>query len=160
VVPVDATVFGEQFTGAAGQRVQTYVQCCHDNIAAPALAKVKALGCDEVIRGQRNDEGHKAPSRNGQVVDGVTFLHPLETWSRDEVLDYLRRHMGELPEHFALEHSSMDCYDCTAYAAHSVDRIEFAGRYPELEAARRARLSELRGVLDAAMSHYDRLGQL
>ncbi len=125
VVPVDWTVQGQMFTGKKRVTVQSYLQCCYENISAPAMGKIKELGCTHVIRGQRDEESHRSTVRNGAIVDGITYVHPIEEWTRIEVLGYLREQMGGLPDHFALHHSSMDCYDCTAYVKESADRIEY-----------------------------------
>lgn len=130
VVPVDWTTFGATAVGEREVKVQSYFQCCAENISLPLMQACKDHGITHLVRGQRNQEGHKSPARNGDVVDGVTFLQPIENWSTTEVLNYLRRRMGELPEHFRLNHSSMDCYDCTAFSDES-DRLEYAAnRYP------------------------------
>ena len=158
VVPVNWTVFGQKFTGLKTVRVQSYLQCCFENIMYPVIEKAKQLGATEIIRGQRLDEGHKSPSKDGDIVDGVTLVHPVETWTRDEVLAYLKEQMGELPEHYVLEHSSMDCYDCTAYAAHSVDRVQWMkDRHPELYMDFRTKLAALSHAMRGPIESYNRL---
>ena len=135
VVPIDWTVYGQATSSRKAVTVQSYLQCCHENISTPLWNAIKALGCKTVIRGNRADESHRSAAKDGDTHDGVKFLHPIEGWSKAEVLAYLTEQMGELPEHFALEHSSMDCYDCTAYRKHSADRVQWTkDRHPHLYA--------------------------
>lgn len=158
LVPVDWTAFGQAFSEIKRTTIQPYLQCCLENITAPLMQKSKELGATVVIKGQRLEDSHKSQARNGDMVDGVICEHPIENWSKDDVLSYLKDQMGELPEHYVLEHSSMDCYDCTAYAAHSLDRAKWTKeRHPELYADYRMKLSELHAVLTPTMNNYMRL---
>lgn len=132
VVPIQWTRIGQQFSGPKTVTVQSYLQCCFENISAPLHQSVKAHGITHLVRGQRADEGHKGTAADGSVVDGVTILQPIQSWSGQDVLRFLAGHM-DLPEHFTLKHSSMDCYDCTAYRRESVDRIDFMReQHPDL----------------------------
>lgn len=153
VVPVQWTRTGQQFSGPKPVTIQPYLTCCFENIAAPLHRAALEHGITHMIRGQRDDEGHKSPSRNGAKVDGgITYIHPIEGWTGAEVLAYLGKHMP-LPDHFALRHSSMDCYDCTAYRADSTDRIAFMReRHPDLYAAYRARDAQLNAALREALN--------
>ena len=156
LVPVDWTDVGQYVSHAKAIKVQSYLNCCFANIIAPTWAKVRELGCTEVIRGQRKSEAHKAPAGD---VDGIKIIQPIEDWSDDEVFDYLRSKMGELPEHYALEHSSMDCFDCTGYAAHSADRIAYTKkRHPVLYAAYVGNYTALRGAISEVLTQYERIG--
>lgn len=135
LVPIDWTGFGQAMTSRKPFAVQSYLQCCFENIGSELLHKCKALGVTNIIRGQRADDRHRAPVRNGAVIDGITYWHPIENWTKERVLEYLKQEMGEIPAHYVLEHSSMDCYDCTAYSEHSADRIEWTRlRHPKLHA--------------------------
>jgi phosphoadenosine phosphosulfate reductase len=92
----------------------------------------KQRGITQLIRGQRIDESHKSTAKHGSIVDGIMFIQPIETWSKEQVFAFLRT-QGELPEHYAIEHSSLDCYDCTAYLSHSADRVAYTKeKHPKL----------------------------
>lgn len=132
VVPVNWTRLGQMVTHEKPVMIQPYLQCCYENISGPLNDFCKRHGITHLIAGQRNQEGHKATSRDGDLVDGVTRLHPIESWTEQQVLDFVSLHMP-LPEHFQFQHSSMDCYDCTAFAAESRDRVSFMKEcHPEL----------------------------
>jgi len=92
----------------------------------------KQRGITQMIRGQRLDESHKSTAKHGSIVDGIMFIQPIETWSKEQVFAFLRT-QGDLPEHFSIDHSSLDCYDCTAYLNHSSDRIAWTKeKHPKL----------------------------
>lgn len=151
IVPVDSTSLGMIFTGEKSTRVQSYLDCCFENIGGPLHRAAKQLGVDVLIRGQRNDEGHKSTARDGMIVDGMTYSQPIEDWSKDAVMSFLAQHM-EIPEHFSLDHSSMDCYDCTAFFAHSKDRVQWSRvRHPELHSKYIERMRLLKDAVEPSM---------
>jgi phosphoadenosine phosphosulfate reductase len=132
IVPVDNTFDGMQLTGKKPVMVQSYLNCCYENKAKPLMEAAKKRGITQMIRGQRLDESHKSTAKHGSIVDGIMFLQPIETWSKEQVFAFLRT-QGELPEHYAIEHSSLDCYDCTAYLSHSADRVAYTKeKHPKL----------------------------
>lgn len=157
VVPIIATAEGRQFNRERGPMVQSYLNCCVENLGLPLWEKTKALGCDVVIRGQRADESHTSPFGDGSTHDGVTFHHPIEGWTEGEVRDFVTRQIS-VPEHFALEHSSVDCYDCTAFLKHSADRVAYMKRHhPVKHVELQQRLRDLSQVVRAATEPLERL---
>lgn len=142
VVPIDHTTLGMVMTGRKAVKVQSYLDCCNANISQPLMAKCTELGITELIRGQRLDEGHKSPARDGDVFFGIVFRQPIEHWTAAQVLAYIGARM-EVPEHFKLSHSSLDCYDCTAYARDTADRVIWARKHPGLSAAYETRRADL-----------------
>jgi phosphoadenosine phosphosulfate reductase len=158
LVPIDWTAAGQALSNAKAVKVQSYLGCCYDNIAAPLLQRTRELGCNKVIRGQRANEPHRSIAKNGDSSGGITFLHPIENWTAGQVLQYLAEEMGELPEHYALEHSSMDCYDCTAFAAQSLDRVRYMrAHHPILFFDYREKLERLYCAIQEPLSHYQRI---
>ena len=154
VVPINWTKLGQQVTGEKSVLVQSYMQCCYENIGANLQAYCKTHGITRLIRGQRADEGHKSPARDGSVVDGIRYEQPIENWTSDMVLDFVAEHM-EVPLHFDFRHSSMDCYDCTAYRADSHDRIEYMRqKHPILFKAYETRSDALKTALTESMKDY------
>lgn len=150
VVPINWTVLGQIVTGPKPTRIQSYLGCCYDNISMPLHMKAKELGLTQIIRGQRNDDGHKGSARNGTVFDGITCLHPIENWTAPQVLSFVSEHM-ELPGHFGLKHSSMDCFDCTAYRKECADKTAYMReRHPGLYEQYKVRSDALDAALLAA----------
>jgi phosphoadenosine phosphosulfate reductase len=132
IVPVDNTKEGMLLTGEKPVMVQSYFNCCYENKAKPLLEAAKKRGITKMIRGQRLDDSHKSIAKHGSIVDGIMFIQPIETWSKQQVLAFLRT-QGSLPDHFAIDHSSLDCYDCTAYLNNSADRVAYTKeKHPKL----------------------------
>jgi phosphoadenosine phosphosulfate reductase len=86
------------------------------------------------------------------VVDGIVRLHPIEDWSDQDVLDYLTTKM-DVPPHYTIKHSSLDCYDCPAYTSESKDRLQWTkAHYPEFYTAYAVRLAAIDGALLEALN--------
>ena len=145
VVPIAFTKIGQQFSGKKDITIQPYISCCYENIGSHLHNAALDLGITHLIRGQRNDESHKSTAQNGTVIDGITYLHPIENWTKEQVLGYVAQHI-ELPQHFSFNHTSLDCYDCTAFTKESTDRIAYTKKYhPRFYAeyaARKAKVDE------------------
>ncbi len=155
LVPVDFTNFGQSVTSKKPFAIQSYLQCHLENITKPIWDTVILLGFTKIIRGQRKDDEHHATSHNGDTEDGVTFIHPIEDWTKEQVLAFLKEEMGELPEHYQLEHSSMDCYDCTGFTKHSPDRVAYTKkRHPELYADYRKKLEAVAAAISVPLREY------
>lgn len=151
VVPVNWTVFGQAQTCKKPVTVQSYFQCCFENLAAPLHNAAKELGITHLIRGQRLDESHRSTSKDGDEVDGIVHLHPIEHWSTCDVLDFIARNM-ETPTHFNLGHTSLDCFDCTAYQKETKDVSSYRElNHPELHKKYLARKEQLDSVLREAL---------
>lgn len=151
VVPINWTRQGHEITGAKPVMIQPYTLCCYENIGMHLHGYCKANGVTNLIRGQRNDEGHKSIARDGSTVEGIVYSQPIEDWTADQVLVFVGQHM-ELPSHFRFKHSSMDCYDCTAFAAESKDRVSHMKKhYPILFAAYDKRKSALNTAILQAL---------
>lgn len=151
LVPIDHTTLGQTLTRPKEVKVQSYLGCCYENITAPLVAKTRELGLTVVIRGQRKEEAHRAEEG---TFDGLTFVHPIRDWTAQDVLQFLKDRM-KLPDHFALEHSSMDCYDCTAFAGQSKDRVLYMkDRHPLFYAEYKTRLGELKSTFKVALENY------
>ncbi len=130
VVPVNWTNLGQSMTSEKPIRIQPWISCCYGNISAPLTAKARELGVTHLISGQRDDEKYRAAYSSGTSVDGLVHLFPLQHWTREDVMQFLASKM-EIPAHFKMEQSSLDCYDCTAFAVESRDRVAFTQRnYP------------------------------
>lgn len=152
VVPSDWTAFGQLLSGPKDVTVQSYLDCCFTNISGPLHATAKRLGVTELIRGQRTEDEKKGACQDGSVVDGIVYRHPIESWTTQQVLAYVAEHMP-LPGHFGLKHSSMDCFDCTAYRKDSRDRIAYMNKeHPMLFRAYKVRADRLDHAIQAAIA--------
>lgn len=151
VVPTDWTREGQEATGEKPVMIQNYLKCCIENIGLVLLKYCSQRGITELISGQRNADKRKSTSRDGDVVQGVTYRQPIADWSDAQVMDFVGQHLHPIPEHMKLKHSSMDCYDCTAYRADSADRVALMrDRHPEMFAEYAARRDALNAALAIA----------
>jgi phosphoadenosine phosphosulfate reductase len=152
IVPINNTVWGMTVTGQKPVKVQSYLGCCYENIVNPMLEAIKKRGITQLIRGQRLEEGHKSTAVNGTVVDGVEYLQPIEHWTKQQVFDYLLEQRGSLPEHYYIGHSSLDCYDCTAFVAESKDRIVWTKKkHPELFNMYEQKMNNLKSSINSCL---------
>ena len=158
LVPIRATRYGAFATGKPARiLVQPYLDCCGMNISVPLFEWCKANGVDTIYRGQRADEDHRSPAADGTVVEEIRFLHPLERWTAEQVNSYLADQMGVLPEHLRFAHSSMDCYDCTAYLEKTGDiRAHMKEKHPRLYGAFKNRFDLLRSAIEEEMTHFNK----
>lgn len=151
IVPINWTVFGQEISGKKPVKIQSYLQCCFENISASLHNAAKAHEITHLIRGQRNDETLKGTSRNGDVVNGIIYLHPIEKWTKERVLEYISEHM-KLPEHFNLGHTSLDCFDCTAYQKDTKDVSLYREKnHPELHKQFLVRKEQLDSAIREAL---------
>lgn len=151
IVPVKWTREGQTCCGDKDVLVQSFLHCCYENLTYPMMHYCREHGIQELIIGQRNDEQYKSPSKNGDMAFGIKRLHPIEDWTKEQVLQYLSDHM-EVPQHFNLEHSSMDCYDCTAYRTGTRDISAYRKiHWPELDQKYMDRKDQLDKALKEAL---------
>jgi 3'-phosphoadenosine 5'-phosphosulfate sulfotransferase (PAPS reductase)/FAD synthetase len=129
VVPVNYTVLGQSVTSIKDFKVRSYFECCAENFWLPCDAEVRKLGITGVIRGQRQSESHRAPIKSGYVENGIEYNFPIETWSDNEVIDYLKSKDVVIDERLSMSHSSLDCWNCTAYMAESKDRFNYIKKH-------------------------------
>ncbi|MBI3715658.1 MAG: phosphoadenosine phosphosulfate reductase family protein [Betaproteobacteria bacterium] len=157
LVAIRATRYGAFATGKLARvLVQPYLDCCGMNISVPLFGWCKANGVNTIYRGQRADEDHKSPAAGGTEVEGIRFLHPLENWTAEQVRSYLVDQMEVLPGHLQFEHSSMDCYDCTAYLEKTGDiRAYMKEKHPQLYGAFKRRFDLLRSTIEEEVAHFD-----
>jgi phosphoadenosine phosphosulfate reductase len=125
VVPVNYTVLGQAVTSVKDLKVRSYFECCSENFWIPCDAEVRRLGITGVIRGQRQSEGHRAPVKSGHIENGIEYNFPIEAWSDSEVIDYLKSKDVVIDERLSMAHSSLDCWNCTAYMAESAERFNY-----------------------------------
>lgn len=153
IVPVNWTRLGQMLTKPRPVTVQSYLNCCYSNISYPIIQKAKELGAHEIVYGQRNDEPNKSTARNGDEVEGMIRIHPIEHWTAKSVLKYLETKMT-VPRHFYdINHSSLDCYDCTAFADQTQDLVSYTRRnHPDFYKAYLRRKETLNNALVEALN--------
>jgi phosphoadenosine phosphosulfate reductase len=152
VLPVNNTHLGKFITGEEGPFMQPYLNCCAANIWFPLHEGLKGLGVTRAIKGQRNDDGKKSTSRDGDTRDGITFEMPIQDWTEVDVYDYLKVVKAELaPGYIAGEKTGRDCWDCTAYLSDNKKRISNLPEEKKQEVLRRL------GIIKAAIDDQWRM---
>jgi phosphoadenosine phosphosulfate reductase len=129
VLPVDYTEFGGMCTEPKPIKLRSYLECCLENISMPMHRFVTSYGATLVFRGNRVSESHRTPINNGDVIEGIQYVCPIEKWTDEEVLNYLRASGEEMHPRFFMGHSSLDCMSCTAYTGHSLDRMKYIKKH-------------------------------
>lgn len=153
VLPVNSTALGKTLSGSETPLMQPYLSCCAENIWVPLHNAVLSTGVKYVIKGQRIADGRKSTSRHGDVVDGIQYIMPIEKWSDEDVLDYLKIMGAELaPGYNQGEKTGRDCWDCTAYLDENKKRIENLPEERKVEIKRRL------GIIKNAIISSDIMG--
>jgi phosphoadenosine phosphosulfate reductase len=129
VVPVNYTGLGQSVTSHKELKLRSYFECCNENFWSPCDAEMRKIGVTGIIRGQRNEEGHRAPIKSGHIENGIEYYLPIETWSKTDVIEYLRSKDVVIDERLSMNHSSLDCWNCTAYMADSADRFKYIQKH-------------------------------
>lgn len=157
VVPLRYTSIGRAMFKESGFKIQSSHFCCSQNLWQPMHQKMKELGVTRIIRGQRLSDKRSSPLRSGDKADGMEMVFPVENWSREQVIDYLRSVDADIPTYYDTEMTSRDCWDCTAYLDENVERIR---RLPEQrKAVVLGRLAEIGSAIAAEAAPISLLGE-
>lgn len=158
VVPANYTVVGQMIAGRRPIKIQSYIDCCNRNIWNPSFDAALKTGAKLFIRGQRDNDPLKGPLKNGQVLDGIEYLFPVAHWGRDDVLAYLKERGFNAPDHYALDATSLDCWNCTAYCYEHKDKLAYMKqRHPDWHDEYKERLHDLRAAIHTETRSLDHL---
>jgi 3'-phosphoadenosine 5'-phosphosulfate sulfotransferase (PAPS reductase)/FAD synthetase len=157
IVPIRYSPVGRYFIKSAETfKMQSAFDCCSSNMWEPLAKTMRLMGIKTVIRGQRRDEQYKNPLVfDGAVVDGIKYVLPLETWTAEQVFQYLRDNEVKLPDYYSDEVTSHDCWSCTAYLDAYQTRIQKLP--PAARAEVKRRLVEIQQAIDATSAPLKRL---
>lgn len=159
VTPMAHTPLGQLITGGK-VKIQSVFGCCNENIWQPMHEAMRMLSIKRIIRGQRDTEGYRNRAfKHGAVIDGIECVAPLQDWTEQQVLDYLRENDVSIPDYYKTEMTGRDCWSCTAYLKHNATRIANLPTPQKAEMHRRLRIikqaieaetSSLTQILEAA----------
>jgi 3'-phosphoadenosine 5'-phosphosulfate sulfotransferase (PAPS reductase)/FAD synthetase len=153
VLPVRCHAGVQHLAQQERPKMQAFLDCCNRSLMAPMHEATKALGATMIIRGQKQCDAHKSPINNGDVIDGVAYWFPLDGWTDEQVIDYVKE-SSLLPAHYEQARTSMDCMHCTAYLAENQWKLPYLKRhYPEQGAEVEKRLKIIRHEVDKDMAH-------
>lgn len=102
--------------GQSAVRMQDTYSCCGRVIMGPLHERMIADGITLIIRGQRADDSHKAPVVSGDWELGIQYLFPIESWTDDDVDEFLRK--VDAPRHPCYAYgisSTPDCMTCSGW---------------------------------------------
>jgi phosphoadenosine phosphosulfate reductase len=86
---VNSTTAGKSITENDGPLIQPYLSCCAANIWFPLHHAMVEMGIERIMRGTRLEDRRKSSVRNGDIVNGMQIVHPIENWTTEQVFDYL-----------------------------------------------------------------------
>ena len=95
-------------------KLQGFFECCYKSHMQPMYEKTLELGATMIIRGQKNADKQKSPVRSGDIIDGVEYWFPIQDWTDEQVMDFVKD-SDLLSPHYKDANTSMDCMHCTAY---------------------------------------------
>jgi phosphoadenosine phosphosulfate reductase len=135
--------------------LQDRYNCCFRTIMAPLHQRMLDDGVTTIIRGQKDADDHKGPYRSGQTdeANGFTFIYPLESWTDQQVFDYINEAGGPLPNFYrdGYEHVG-DCLRCTAWLTGR--RGEYLKKnHPAAFQEYRLRLIQIRDAITPSVAH-------
>ena len=121
ILPAETSDTAMHAYGVARPKLQSFWDCCSDNMWRPMDNWVKLGKYTAIIRGQKLSDTLKNFVLSGDIVDGVEYLHPIENWVDENVLEFLG---DQVPDSYKRGlKSSLDCMNCTAYTAENAGRI-------------------------------------
>jgi phosphoadenosine phosphosulfate reductase len=148
LVSAENTLFAAVTQKVSGPVLRERSECCQYSLMQPLHARMIADGVTLIIRGQKSCDKRKSPLRSGDRQAGIQVYFPIENWSDEEVVQYLRDIDVGLPPFYDLLRSSPDCLTCTAYL--DENRKQFLKeRHPEAWQIVRFRLSLINEVVKA-----------
>lgn len=116
VVPFDNTAIGRALSGRTIPIV-TKMECCAANLMDPLHQQMRRDGMTLLVRGTRSEEFRGGLDLRSGWTDGqVELLHPIEGWSKREVLRYLNENGLPCPPFYDMGmRAAPECMGCTAW---------------------------------------------
>lgn len=115
LIPVDNTELGRLVSGETLRLTGRY-DCCARALMTPLHHRMLEDGITLLIRGQRDDEYAEPPTRDGEELDGFEVHYPIQSWTGDEVQEYLEKnHLPVAPFYRAGTRRAPECMGCTAW---------------------------------------------
>lgn len=125
VVPLLSTMAGTAFEGYSGPVFQSRYSCCAAALWNPMVQTMQALKPDVIIRGQKRTDRNRVPIAHGEVVHGVEYQFPLDTWTDADVYAYLKERGIPLPRNYERMATGLDCWNCTAYLGENAGKLDY-----------------------------------
>ena len=128
ILPLKNALEVQEATQTKSLPLQSFLTCCATNLMNPLHEATVLLGVTLIIRGQKLVDPHRSSLRHGQVVGGFQLCFPLENWTDEEVLAFVKDN-PLLPEHYGEANTSLDCWSCTAYLKENQWKLRYMQKY-------------------------------
>lgn len=157
VLPIHMTRYAQRFEGATARTFQNRYACCNAGIFQPLAEAMVAIGAKTIIRGQKRCDRKKSTVRHGEVIEGIRYEFPIDTWSDDHVFQFLVDNHIETPSNYPLMKTGLDCWNCTAYLDENQGKLAYLARHMPAEYETVvAILSDLaEGIVDKMPRHLE-----
>jgi 3'-phosphoadenosine 5'-phosphosulfate sulfotransferase (PAPS reductase)/FAD synthetase len=156
LVPTAHTGWGKIATSTSGITLRPWYECCRNNFWLPLDKACRELGATRIYRGQRISEHYKSPVRSGAIIEGIEYVFPLQSWSEQDVFDYLEDNQIEVPAYYQKTKSSLDCWNCTAYLDAKAEQVAYMRtEHPEKYRIVVDKLSEIRSATMQSRADLD-----
>jgi len=156
LVPYGSTSHAHALNAGTTPLMQDRVACCYRSIMEPMYWRMKQDGVTLIIRGQKTADEHKGEIRSGQVVDGIEFLHPVESWTQPEVLAFIKEHGFAEQDYYTqgMAHAP-ECMTCSAWWDDGHGEY-LATKYPEKHKEYKRRIGVIHAAVSAPMRNLRR----
>lgn len=114
ILPRSCTPIG-LMCGQSEVHMQDSYSCCGRVIMQPMHEKMLADGVTLIIRGQRDDDSHKAPVKSGDWELGIQYLFPIEHWTDGNVDHWLEKVGAPRNRCYDYMKSAPDCMTCSGW---------------------------------------------
>lgn len=153
IVPASGMPMGVAATGR-GMLMQDRYSCCLRSMMLPMHERMIADGITLIIRGQKACDAHKSPITSGHVESGIEYLFPLEDWSDDQVMRFLREQGIEIPRFYEVLDSAPDCMTCSGWWEKG--EAKYLKRYhPQQYDVVQGRLDAIREAVGEHIAHFN-----
>ena len=154
LTPTSSTPIGRAL-GFGAFKVSDRFSCCFTNIMKPMHDRMIEDGVTCIIRGQKRCDSPKQVYHNGEFGDGFEFFYPLENWTHQEVLDYLKERGAPIHPCYKNGVTGVDCAHCTAWWNESHFGF-IKERHPEVHKDVMAKLRKIRTAVRKHLRHLPR----
>lgn len=154
IVPATRTKLGVLISGEPKHILQDRYSCCAHSMMGPTHDRMVADGITLIIRGQKNSDKLKSPLRSGAFVGGIELLFPIEDWSAQAVMEYLRAKDIPIPRFYTMLNSAPDCMTCSAYWEEGASKY-LKQYHPEAHAIVQERLDIINEAVGAHIAAFN-----
>lgn len=154
ILPASRTPMGISGSGSSETPMQDRYSCCLRSVMMPMHQRMIDDGITLIIRGQKNADRLKGPLRSGQTDGGIEYLFPIEDWSDDQVLKFLREQGVPVPRFYEVLNTAPDCMSCSGYWEEGVSKYLKRYHHRQYEEVQR-RLHVIRDAVSDHIAHFN-----